>query len=111
MNFIAQKVVSYALNSRALTGEKPYSHAVNARLCKFQYSRTGATELIRHVRGTAFVTRYLLPGHSTSIVDGNCVCETLARRRKKTVQEISLNVANVFSFYAMIAIKHTFSMH
>ena len=31
-------------------------------------------------------------------------------RKGKTVQEIMQNVANVFSFYAIIAIEHGFSM-
>ena len=33
------------------------------------------------------------------------------KRRNKIVQEISQNVANVFSFYAIKAIEHDFSMH
>ena len=33
------------------------------------------------------------------------------KRRNKIVQEIARNVANVFSFYAIIAIEHGFSMH
>ena len=35
----------------------------------------------------------------------------LVKRRNKTVQEIMRNLANVFSFYAIIAIEHGFSMH
>ena len=31
------------------------------------------------------------------------------KRRNKTVQEITQNVANVFTFYAVIAIEHGFS--
>ena len=31
--------------------------------------------------------------------------------RNKKVQEITRNVANVFNFYAVIAIEHGFSMH
>ena len=46
-----------------------------------------------------------------SIVHGNCVRETSVKRRNKIVQEIMRNVANVFSFYAIIAIEHGFSMH
>ena len=33
------------------------------------------------------------------------------KRRNKIVQEIMRNVANVFRFYAIIAIAHGFSMH
>ena len=33
------------------------------------------------------------------------------KRRNKKVKEITRNVANVFSFYAIIAIEHGFSMH
>ena len=33
------------------------------------------------------------------------------KRRNKIVQEIRRNVANVFTFYAIIAIEHGFSMH
>ena len=33
------------------------------------------------------------------------------KRRNKIVQEIIINVENVFSFSAIIAIKHGFSMH
>ena len=40
-----------------------------------------------------------------------CVRETSVKRRNKVVQEIMRNVANVFSFYAIIAIEHGFSMH
>ena len=44
-----------------------------------------------------------------SIVRGNCFRETSVKRRNKIVQEITRNVANVFSFYAIIAIEHGFS--
>ena len=52
-----------------------------------------------------------MPGSRTSIVSGNYVRETSVKRRNKIVQEITRNVANVFSFYAIIAIEHGFSMH
>ena len=57
----------------------------------------------------AAVTRYVVPGPRTSIVCGNRVHETSVKRRNKIVQEITQNVANVFSFYAIIAIEHGFS--
>ena len=99
--------MSHAINSRALTGEKPcinkaiYALLMN-QLRNFQYDHTGATELL---------PLRVLPGHRTSIVRGICVCETSVKRRNKIVQEITQNVANVFSFYAIIAVKHGFSMH
>ena len=52
-----------------------------------------------------------MPGPRTSIVRGNCVRETSVKRRNKIVQEMMRNVANVLSFYAIIAIEHGFSMH
>ena len=53
----------------------------------------------------------VLPGPRTSIVRGNCVRGTSVKRRNNIVQEIMRNVAIVFSFYAIIAIEHVFSMH
>ena len=82
--------------------EQGNSRAVNARLRNFQYARSGATDLL---------PLRVLPGRRTSIVRGNCVRETSVKRRNKIVQEITRNVANVFSFYAIIAIEHGFSMH
>ena len=54
------------------------------------------------------VTRCVVPGPRTSIVRGNHVRETSVKRRNKLVQEIMRNVANVFSFYAIITIEHVF---
>ena len=64
-------------------------------------------------RGNKFaaVTRMILPGPRTSIVSGNYVRETSVKRQNKIVQEITQNVANVFSFYAIIVIEHDFAMH
>ena len=53
-------------------------------------------------------TRCVLPGPRTSIVRGNFVRETSVKRRNKIVQEITRNVANTFTFYAIIAIEHGF---
>ena len=53
----------------------------------------------------------LLSGPRTSIVHGNCVRETSMKRQNKIVQKITQNVANVFSFYVIIAIEHGFSIH
>ena len=50
-------------------------------------------------------------GPRTSIVRGNYVRETAVKKQNKIVQEIMRNVANVFSFHAIKAIKHGFSIH
>ena len=64
-------------------------------------------------RGHSFaaVTRCVLPGPRTSIVRGNYVRERSVIRQNKIVQEIMRNVTNVYSFGAIIAIEHVFSMH
>ena len=70
-----------------------------------------ATQLsIWSYRGHRFaaVTRCVLPGPRTSIVRGKCVRETSVKRRNKIMQEITRNVENVFSFYAIIAMKDVF---
>ena len=100
--------MAHVINSRALTGEKPCInktiHALfNARLRKFQYGRKGLQICCRY--------EMLLPGPRTSIVRGNYVRETSVKRRKKIMQEITQNVANIFSFYAIIAIEHVLSLH
>ena len=59
----------------------------------------------------AAVTRCVLPCPRTSIVRGNRIRATSVKRRNKVVKEIERNVANVFSFYAIIAIEHGLSMH
>ena len=61
-------------------------------------------------RGHGFtaITRCVLPGPITSVVSGNYFRETSVKRRNKIVKEITQNVANVFSFYAIIAIVHVF---
>ena len=63
------------------------------------------------VHRIAAVTRFIVHGPRTSIVCGNCVRETSVKRRNKIVQEIMRNVANILTFYAIIAIEHGFSMH
>ena len=100
--------MSHVINSRALTGEKPcINKAIHALLMH------GYATFIMSYRGHRFaaITRCVLPGPRTSIVSGNYVRETLVKRQNKIVQEITRNVANVFSFYAIIAIEHVFSMH
>ena len=94
----------HIINSRALTGGKPcINKAIHALLMH------GYATFNMLVPGPqAAVTRYVLPGPRTNIVRGNCVRETSVKRRNKIVQEITRNVANVFSFYAIIAIEHGF---
>ena len=100
--------MSHVINSRALTGEKPCINKVIHALLMHGYATFNM-----FVPGPqiAAVTRWVLPGLRTSIVSGNYVRETSVKRRNKIVQEITRNVANVFSFYAIIAIEHGFSMH
>ena len=98
----------HVINSRALTGEKPcINKAIHALLMH------GYATLNMIVPGQQIfaVTIYVLPGPRTSIVRGHCVRETSVKRRNKIVQEITRNVANVFSFYTITAIEHGFSMH
>ena len=64
-----------------------------------------ATQLsIWSYRGHIFAaaTGCVLPGPRTSKVRGNYVRETSGKRRNNIVQEITQNVANVFSFNAII---------
>ena len=89
--------VQLPAKSRVLTRQFSAGYA---RLRNFQYDRTGAA-----------VTRCVLLGYRTSVVRANCVRKTSMKRRNKVVQEITRNVANVFSFYAITAIEHGFSMH
>ena len=70
----------------------------------FKFDPTGATDLLP-------LLDVYCQDPRMSIIRGNCVCETsVERRNKKIVQEIMQNVANVFSFYAIIAIEHGFSI-
>ena len=79
--------MSHVINSRALTGEKPCINKAIHTLLMYGYA-------IFHM-----------------IVPGPQIRETLVKRRNKIVQEITKNVAIVFSLYAIIAIEHGFSMH
>ena len=100
--------MSHDIKSRALTGEKPcINKAIHALL---MHGYVIFNMLVPGHR-IAAVTRCILPGPRTSIVRGNCIRETSVKRRNKIVQEITQNVAHVFSFYAIIAIQHGFSMH
>ena len=100
--------MSHVINSRALTGEKPcINKAIHALLI---HGYATFSMLIPGHR-IAAVTRYVLPCPRRSIVRGNSVRATSVKRRNKIVQDITQNVANVFNFYAIIAIEHGFSMH
>ena len=74
-------------------------HAMQLSICLYRGHRIAA------------VMRCVEPGPRTSIVCGNCIHKTSLKRWNKIVQEITRNVANVFTFYAIIAIEHGFSMH
>ena len=93
----------HVINNCTLTGDK----AIHALLMH------GYATFNMPVPGhrIAAVTRCVVPGPRTSLVRGNGVRETSVKRRNKIVQEITRNVANVFTFYAIIAIEHNFSMH
>ena len=78
--------MSQVINSRALTSEKPcITKAIHVSICSYRGHRIAA------------VTRCILPCPRTSIVSGNRVRATSGKRRNKIVQEITRNVANVFS--------------
>ena len=95
----------HVINSRAFTSEKPCNNKVIHTLLMHGY-----TTFNMIVRGDRFavIRRFELPGPRMSIVRGNHVRETSVKRRNKIVQKITRNVANVFSFYAVIAIEHGF---
>ena len=96
----------HVINSCALTGEKPcINKAIHALLMH------GYATFNMLIPGPQNCCRYEMPGPRTSIVGGNYVHETSVKRRNKIVQEITRNVANALSFYAIIAIEHGFSMH
>ena len=100
--------MSLNINSCALTSEKLcINKAIQALL---MHSYATFNMLIPGHR-IAVVTRCVLPCPRTSMVCGNSVSATSVKRQNKVVQEIMQNVANVFSFYAIIAIKHVFSVH
>ena len=97
--------MSHVINNRALTGEKQrinkaihafYCMATQLSICVYRGHRIGA------------LTRCIVHGPRTSIVGRNCVRETSVKRRSKIVQEIMQNVANIFTFYAIIANEHGF---
>ena len=103
--------MSHVINTRALTGEKPCINRTIHALLMHGYETFNMTD---RGHGLTTITRCVVPGPRTSklkLERGNCVRETSVIRRNKIVQEITRNVANVFRFYAIIAIEHDFSMH
>ena len=95
----------HVINSRALTGEKPcINKAIHALLmhgyATFNMLVLGPQNRCRHDMCIACPR--------TSKVRGNYVRETSVKRWNKIVQEITRNVAKVFSFYAIIVIEHVF---
>ena len=101
--------MSHVINSRALTGKKPcINKAIHALLM-----HDCATFNMVVLGPQRFCCCYEMctAGPRTSIVRGNYVREASVKRGNKIVQEITRNVENVSSFYAIIAIEHGFSMH
>ena len=97
--------MSHVINSRALTGEKPcVNKAIHALLMH------GYAPFNMLLPRPQICCRYEMctAGPRTCKVYGNYVRETSVKRRNNIVQEITRNVANVFSFYAITAIKHVF---
>ena len=98
--------MSHVINSGALTGEKPcINKAIHALLMHgyviFNMLVPGPQNCCRH--GIC-----VLPCPRTSIVRENSGRATSVKRGNKIVREMTRNVANVFSFYAIIAIEHSF---
>ena len=62
------------INNRALTGEKTSINKAIHKLLMHDYATFSMPVK------TADVTRSVLPGPRISIVRGNCVCETSAKR-------------------------------
>ena len=102
--------MSHVINSRALTGEMPCINKDKAIHALLMHGYATFNMLIAGHR-IAAVTSCVLPCPRTSIVRGNSVRATSVKRRNIIVQDITQNVANVFNFYAVIAIEHGFSMH
>ena len=91
-----------------LTGEKPcINKAIHALLMH------GYATFNMIVMGPQICCRYEMytARPRTSIVRGNYVRETSVKRRNKIVQEITRNVANVFSFLCNNSDRTWFFMH
>ena len=100
------------INSRALTGEKAIHALLMHGYATFSMTEPGPQSCCPYEMYVYCpARRCVLPGPRTGIVRANSVRATSVKRRNKIVQEITRNVGNVFSFYAIIAIAHDFSMH
>ena len=95
----------HVINNHALTGEKPCINKAIHALLMHGYAT------FNMIHRFAAVKSCVLPSPRMSIISGNYVRETSVKMRNKIVQEITRNIASVFSFYAIIAIEHGFSMH
>ena len=95
------------INSRVLTGEKLCINKAIHALLMHSYATSSMI-----VPGPQICCRYeMCTARPKNIVCENCIHQTSVKRQNKIVQEITRNIANVFSFYAIIAIEHGFSMH
>ena len=97
--------MSHVINSCALSGQKP---CINKAIHALLMNSYATFNMI--VPGPQICCHYEMctARPRTSIVRRNCVRETSVKRKNKAVQEITQNVANVFSFYAIIATKMVF---
>ena len=100
--------MSHVINSHASTSEKPCIHKAIHALLMHGYATVNMVVLGPQILLPLRDVYFLAPEGAQS---GNFVRETLVKRRSKIVQEITRNVANVFSFHAIIAIENSFSMH
>ena len=105
---LQKKAVSHIINSRALTGEKPCNNkAIHALLmhgyATFNMLVPGPQSCCRHKICTTVPSNEHSPWKKRS-------CD-IGEKAKQIAQEIRQNGANVFSFYAIIASEHGFSMH
>ena len=94
----------HVINSRALTGESRVL-TIHALLMH------GYATFNMIVPGPQICCGYEMCTAPSIVSETILFRETSVKRRNKIVQEITRNVANVFGFYAIIAIEHGFSMH
>ena len=100
--------MSHVINSRALTGEKPcINKAIHVLLMHgyvtFNMIVPGPQICCRYELSTARPYNEHSPWKLRS--------RDMVKRQNKIVQEIMRNVANVFSFYAIIAIEIVYTIH
>ena len=96
------------INSYALTCEKPCINKAIHALLMHGYATFNMILL-----GPQICCRYKIctarPSNEYSL--WKLRSRDIGEKAKQNSEEITRNVANVFSFYAIIAIKHNFSMH